>query len=166
LIDKIRPTPARSLDPLVPHPLQFAGNTAASKLALIREAMTKRSPHQDWVYILPTLPAIAWLLNIRCPGDIPYCPVAYAYLALTADRVVIFVDKRKVNDEVREQFESVNLEVKDYGVDEVGAWMKEAVKDFARGNDSVKKETLARIFAPRELSWALSTAVGSVCGSY
>lgn len=158
LIDKIRPYPGRSLEPIVVHALKFSGNTAQSKLAVVRDSLNKKSPRHDWIYILPTLPAIAWLLNIRCPGDIPYCPVAYAYLVLTSDRVVIFVDKRKLNDEVNDIFDKIGVEVRPYGVEEVGKAVKETVKGFKDGNE----KSQVKLFAPKEFTWALEQAIAPV----
>lgn len=158
LIDKIRPYPARSLDPIVPHDLRFSGNTATSKLAVVRESLNKRSPRHDWIYILPTLPAIAWLLNIRCPGDIPYCPVAYAYLVLSSTQVTLLVDERKVGDELRETIKKDNVEIRPYGVEAVGKVIKGVVKSLKDGNE--KKQV--KLFAPKELSWALADVVAPV----
>ncbi|KAK4686436.1 Xaa-Pro aminopeptidase, partial [Tremellales sp. Uapishka_1] len=153
LVDKIHSPTPRSLAPLLPHPLELSGESTASKLARLRESFSKQS--QSWIYILPTLPAIAWLLNYRCPGDVPFVPVAYAYLVLTEDTCVLFVDNKKVEDEgLRARWEDEGVEVRDYGVEEVG----KAVKEFADNLRVKNAKTDVKVWAPSECSWALERA--------
>jgi Xaa-Pro aminopeptidase len=144
--------------------MSFAGETASSKLDRVRESLSQRRDGPDWIYFLPTLPAIAWLLNIRCPTDIPFCPVPYAYLGLTQDACVLFVDGKKVEDgsEVQNELKEAGVDVRDYGVDEVGKWVKETLgKMKERGND---KKKVIKLWAPNECSWALSKACEDVSG--
>ena len=157
LVDQVRSYPGRSDGPILAHPLKFAGNTTATKLTQIRAVLDKRA-RNGWVYVLPTLPAVAWLLNFRCPGDIPYCPVAYAYLVFTQDKCAIFVDSRKLDDGIRAIWSKDNIEVKDYGVDEVGKYVKDQVKAIQDGHEK-KRIT---VFASKECSWALSNACSPV----
>ncbi|KGB76262.2 cytoplasmic protein [Cryptococcus deuterogattii R265] len=157
LIDKIRNVPARSLGPINPYPLALSGEDTPSKLSRARKAITeavggkRKGKAEEWVYILPTLPAIAWLLNYRCPSDIPFCPVAYAYLVLTPSQCAVFVDKRKVENELNERWKGEDVEVRDYGVEEVGKF----VKAFVGGDEEKRK---VRVFSPAECSWALAKA--------
>lgn len=156
LIDLIRPYPPRSEAPILPHPLKYAGNTTATKLTKIREVLNRRAKN-GWIYVLPTLPAIAWTLNIRC-GDIPYCPVAYAYLVFTQDKCAVFVDSKKVDVELRTIWNKDDIEIRGYGVDEVGKYVKNQLKAIQEGNEKKK----VRVFAPKECSWALSEACAPV----
>ncbi|OWZ77209.1 cytoplasmic protein [Cryptococcus neoformans Bt85] len=157
LIDKIRNVPARSLGPISPYPLALSGEHTPSKLSRAREAISKavggnrKSKVEEWVYILPTLPAIAWLLNYRCPSDIPFCPVAYAYLVLTPSQCAVFVDKRKIENDLNERWKEEDVEVRDYGVEEVGKFVKAFVGENAEGRN-------VRVFSPAECSWALAEA--------
>lgn len=161
LIDKIRNVPARSLGPISPYPLALSGEDTPSKLSRVRKAISqavggnRKSKVKEWVYILPTLPAIAWLLNYRCPSDIPFCPVAYAYLVLTPSKCAVFVDKRKVENELDERWKGEDVEVRDYGVEEVGKF----VKAFVNENS---EERNVRVFSPAECSWALAEACSPV----
>ena len=111
----------------------------------------KKSRTTSWVYLLPALPSIAWLMNIRCPSDIPFCPVAYAYLLLSKERCVVFVDDRKVSDELRGIWDIDNIEIRPYGVEEVG----KAVQELHLGTSRAKPTT---IWTPRSCSWALADA--------
>lgn len=161
LIDKIRNVPARSLGPINTYPLALSGEDTPSKLVRARKAISeavggkRKGKTEEWVYILPTLPAIAWLLNYRCPSDIPFCPVAYAYLVLTPSQCAVFVDKRKVGNELDERWKGEDVEVRDYGVEEVGKF----VKAF-EGEDEEKRNV--RVFSPAECSWALAQACSPV----
>ncbi|ODN90758.1 cytoplasmic protein [Cryptococcus wingfieldii CBS 7118] len=154
LIDKVWNPPARSTGPINAYPLSLSGEDTPRKLARSRAALAKaisgnNSTSQDWVYILPTLPAIAWLLNYRCPDDIPFCPVAYAYLALTPDKCVIFVDRKKITEELGNRWEDEGIEVRPYGVEQVGTFLKELAS-------AQEEKSKLHILAPPECSWALS----------
>lgn len=159
LVDKVNPPEPRPLGPIVPHPMEFAGETASSKLKRIRAALAARTANSSarWIYVLPTLPAIAWLLNYRCPDDIPHSPVAFAYFVLTQDSSAIFVDHRKV-DEVKDQLEADGVEIRKYGVDEVGKYVKEQSDNLRREDAKAK----VKVWAPAECSWALEKACDPV----
>jgi Xaa-Pro aminopeptidase len=75
---------------------------------------------------------------------------------MTTSRCAIFIDKNKVDSDVKGYFDECGVEVVAYGVDEVEKWIK-AVKGL-RGE--VKSEF--KVFAPKSVSWALATAVGIV----
>lgn len=168
LVDKTRDTPPRSLGPILPYPLKLSGESTASKLTRVRALVSDRltssfGPNSkvkttEWIYLLPTLPAIAWLLNYRCPSDVPFCPVAYAYLALTPTRCVIFVDERKIGDPLAEIWKEDGIEARPYGVEEVGKFIKETVGELSLREE---KRTV-KIWGSRECSWALGQAVSPV----
>jgi hypothetical protein len=75
---------------------------------------------------------------------------------MTTSRCAIFIDKNKVDSDVKGYFDECGVEVAAYGVDEVEKWIK-VVKGL-RGE--VKSEF--KVFAPKSISWALATAVGIV----
>lgn len=138
--------------------MQFAGETVSSKLKRIRAALASRvSGSTKWIYVLPTLPAIAWLLNYRCPDDIPHSPVAFAYFVLTQDSCAIFVDDRKIA-QVKDGFKEDGVEVRKYGVEEVGKYVKENLDSFKQENAKAR----VKVWAPVECSWALEKACESV----
>ncbi|ORY29687.1 peptidase M24, structural domain-containing protein [Naematelia encephala] len=156
LVDKTYDAPTRSLGPLIPHSIEFSGEDTPSKLNRTRKALSSQTKTDSWIYLLPTLPAIAWLLNYRCLEDIPFCPVAYAYVALTTDECVVFVDERKlVNEELKVLWKAAGIEVRAYGVDKVQEYVKE--KTFAIRQRQGEKSQV-KVFSPRECSWALSKA--------
>lgn len=89
--------PAPPSAPLAIQPVRFAGQTAASKIALIRKAALAQAD----AVILTQPDSVAWLLNLR-GFDVPHTPVvaAYAILARTG-RLSLFIDARKISAEVR-----------------------------------------------------------------
>lgn len=71
-------------------PLSSAGETAASKIRRIRETLAADSPEDpDYLYIINSLDDIAWMFNLRA-NDIQDNPVAYAYAAVSKDKVQLF----------------------------------------------------------------------------
>lgn len=84
--------------------------------------------------------------------------MAYAYLVLTKESCVIFVNKEKAGDDVKKAWEEVGVESRDYGVEQVGEYVKEVAKSLRKENE--KKQV--RVFAPKECSWALSQASSPV----
>ncbi|GAA6046932.1 hypothetical protein JCM3770_003436 [Rhodotorula araucariae] len=93
--------PARSAAPIHPHPLQFSGKSASDKLVAVRAYLRKLLPGaEDATYLVSTLPALAWLLNLR-GGDIAHNPVFYAYALVARDEVVLWVQGAAVGAEVR-----------------------------------------------------------------
>ena len=156
LVDVVRDPPARPLGPITPHPLKYAGEASTSKIARIRKTLSDRGG--NWVYLLPALPSIAWLLNIRCRADVPNCPVPYAYLALTEKECVLFVDDRKVPEDTRAALEECGVVVRPYGVDEMGKYVKE-VKNKLR---EVDEKASLKVWGGGETSWGLAGACGGV----
>ena len=159
LVDKIREVPPRSLGPIFDHPVKYSGEETTSKLDRIRAELDKRArKNQEWAYILPSLPANAWLLNYRCPGDISSLPVAYSYVVLTKKKCVIFVDGRKVPPELLTMWKGQGITVHDYGVGAVGAYIHVFAHNVVAGDE----KTEPKVFAPQELSWGLAEACAPV----
>lgn len=151
LVDKIHTPPARSTEPLTDYPVSLSGESTSSKIARMRKVLGARARSDSWMYLLPSLPTIAWLLNYRCVGDIPFLPVAFAYAALTHDACVIFVDSEKLEDEaLKKDWKQASVETRDYGIDEVEKFVQNYIKKS--GDDAKSK---VRILASDESSWAL-----------
>lgn len=90
--------PAPPVTPLTIQPLQYAGKTAAAKCTRIADIIKA----QDANAALITAPAsIAWLLNIR-GGDVMCTPLALSTVLIDqSGHVNLFIDTRKVGDDVR-----------------------------------------------------------------
>jgi Xaa-Pro aminopeptidase len=78
---------------LPPH----ADSTRADKLAAVRSAMADRKTDH---HLISTLDDVAWLLNLR-GADVSYNPVFLAHLLLTQQDATLFVDPRKIPDELQ-----------------------------------------------------------------
>ncbi len=85
--------PARPLGPVVPHPLEFTGKSAADKRREIGDQLAKDG--RD-AFVVTATDSLAWLLNIR-GADVPHTPLVLGYAILDKDgQVDLFVDKRKL----------------------------------------------------------------------
>jgi Xaa-Pro aminopeptidase len=57
--------------------------------------------------------SLAYVLNLR-GQDIPYNPFFFAYLFIGLDRVVLFIDGAKLNDDVNSYLRNIGVETKEY----------------------------------------------------
>lgn len=77
-------------------------------------------------------------------------PVAYAYVAVSPEKCVIFVDSRKVESvDLRKRWAKEGVEIRNYGLDKLVNWVREQ-------GDKVK------VMAPTESSYALVSKIGEV----
>ena len=84
-------------NPVEIQPLQYAGETLASKVSRIRGALCQH--HADGM-LVSALDDIAWTLNLR--GTDVHCnPVFVSYLLIVRDKVSLFVDEEKISAEVK-----------------------------------------------------------------
>lgn len=90
--------------------IKYAGESAEDKLSRVREEMKKKNAT---VHILNSLDDIAWLLNIR-GNDIAYNPVVISSVVMTLDKVYYFVDENKLNQDIKESFDKIGVEIRDY----------------------------------------------------
>ncbi|KAL0378096.1 UNVERIFIED_CONTAM: Aminopeptidase P1 [Sesamum radiatum] len=102
LVDQVWTSrPPAEINPVIVHPLEFAGRSVEDKLKDLREKLVQEK--------------VAWLYNIR-GSDVPYNPVAHAYAIVTLAAAFFYVDKRKISSEVSSYMEKNGIEVRDYGV--------------------------------------------------
>ena len=92
------------------HDAEFSGLSAKEKLTLIRKELKKR--HACGV-LITALDEVAWTLNLR-GADVHCTPVFLAYLLIDGDRTTLFVDGRKLTDEVREYLKDQGVDTDDY----------------------------------------------------
>jgi len=103
LADKVRQTaetlPAIDEDPIFSLPASLTGETAAQKLARVREAIQKAN-----IDVLPisNLNQIAWLFNLR-GSDIPHIPIFISYAIVTADAAFLFTNLERVSPEIEQE---------------------------------------------------------------
>lgn len=99
--------PATPANPVVNHPLQYAGQAVDDKLAAVAVVLKNRGVDAT---VLSATDSVAWLFNLR-GGDIPYNPVFGAYAVVdAAGTAELFLDEERLSDEAFEALpESVLL---------------------------------------------------------
>ena len=89
------PIPMR---PIVPQPIEYAGEDTVSKLSHIRKAL--REQHADGM-LMASLDDIAWTLNLR-GSDVHCNPVFISYLLISTQSATLFVHEEKLTAEARQ----------------------------------------------------------------
>lgn len=102
--------PSLPLHPIELYPESLAGENTANRLQRIRkECLNKET---DALFV-SALDEIVWALNLR-GSDILCTPVFVAYLLITQQGGRLFVDHRKVTQEVSDYLERHNIEIRPY----------------------------------------------------
>ena len=112
--------------------VRYVGETFSSKLARLRKKMEEKNVTN---HVITTLDDIAWLFNIR-GRDIKFNPVVLSYALITLDKVYLFVDKNKLNDEILSELDKENVEIKPYN--DIYEFIKTLNKDEKILLDSTK----------------------------
>ena len=102
--------------PVEIQPMKYAGETATSKISRIRKAL--RGLHADGM-LVSALDDIAWTLNLR--GTDVHCnPVFVSYLLISSDQVSLYVDEKKLTEEVKAYLQENGVAVYIYNKVEEG----------------------------------------------
>lgn len=102
--------PAIPSDMAIVHPQKYAGESAQSKIARIRQALRER--HVEGM-LVSALDDIAWTLNIR--GTDVHCnPVVVSYLLITMDSVTLYINSDKLTPVVREHLAANGVMTDEY----------------------------------------------------
>ena len=102
--------PSLPANPVEIQPLEYAGETLASKVVRIRKSL--RELHADGM-LVSALDDIAWTLNLR--GTDVHCnPVFVSYLLIESDKVSLFVDDNKLSPEVKQYLQDNQVSLYDY----------------------------------------------------
>lgn len=97
-------------NPVEIQPLEYAGETLASKVSRIRKSL--RELHADGM-LVSALDDIAWTLNLR--GTDVHCnPVFVSYLLIESDKVSLFVDDNKLSSEVKQYLQDNQVSLFNY----------------------------------------------------
>lgn len=103
-------SPAIPSDMAIVHPQKYAGESAQSKIARIRQALRER--HVEGM-LVSALDDIAWALNIR--GTDVHCnPVVVSYLLITMDSVTLYINSDKLTPVVREHLAANGVMTDEY----------------------------------------------------
>lgn len=102
--------PSLPANPVEIQPLEYAGETLASKVVRIRKSL--RELHADGM-LVSALDDIAWTLNFR--GTDVHCnPVFVSYLLIESDKVSLFVDDNKLSPEVKQYLQDNQVSLYNY----------------------------------------------------
>ena len=102
--------PAIPVDKVMVQPLEYAGETAESKISRIRKEMAAKRVD---ALLVSTLDDIAWTLNMR--GTDVHCnPVFVAYLLIGHDDATLFVNPEKLTAEVANYLDGIGVSVDRY----------------------------------------------------
>lgn len=102
--------PAIPSDMAIVHPQKYAGESAQSKIARIRQVLRER--HVEGM-LVSALDDIAWALNIR--GTEVHCnPVVVSYLLITMDSVTLYINSDKLTPVVREHLAANGVMTDEY----------------------------------------------------
>ena len=102
--------PSLPANPVEIQPLEYAGETLASKVARIRKSL--RELHADGM-LVSALDDIAWALNLR--GTDVHCnPVFVSYLLIESEKVSLFVDDNKLSPEVKQYLQDNQVSLYNY----------------------------------------------------
>jgi Xaa-Pro aminopeptidase len=133
--------PARSDAPVIFHPLEFAGETTASKVEKIRAKLSERTAD---ALVVSALDEVAWLFNIR-GSDVEFNPVVTAYGVVTMNEGLhLFIDAGKVASAPPGALDGITVHA------------YEDIESFLKSLSSRGLKTMAD---PAQLNWRLYRAI-------
>lgn len=114
-LDLIRPLwtenrPDIPMNKLLPYDEKYAGESVASKLQRVREALAEKRADAA---IIAELDEIGWLLNVR-GTDVDYTPCVISYVVVEKDRCTLFIDPRKIDETGKAYMAELGVEVRGY----------------------------------------------------
>lgn len=92
------------------HSPEYAGKTRLEKMEEVRSLMKNLFVEE---YLIPALDCIAWLLNLR-GNDIDFNPVFYSFGILRENDFLLFVDKEKINYDLKVDLDESGVILLDY----------------------------------------------------
>ncbi len=92
------------------HDVKYAGETTESKIVRILQNAKSQGGNAAFI---SALDEIAWTLNIRC-NDVPFNPVTTSFLYLSENSSTLFIDERKVDDNLRDYLSTNAISTKAY----------------------------------------------------
>ena len=111
LIDEIwEDRPPLSEKPAFCLDLKYTGKSAAEKIKDVRKKMAEAGETQ---HVVTTLDDICWTLNIR-GDDIEFFPMILSYAIMTQEEYHLYIDERKLSDEIKQGLESVGVVLHPY----------------------------------------------------
>ena len=121
--------PMLSHNPIFELPYEICGKYRSDKISFVRRLLEKDSLDG---YFLSELSTIMWLLNIR-GSDVECNPVAFSYVYISKDEVLLFVQKNVVQEDTVKSLAADNISIKDYTL--IDDYIKAELKDQRIGID-------------------------------
>lgn len=87
--------------------LEYAGESASSKIARIREKL------QGKALVLSMLEEVAWTLNLRS-SDVAYTPFMLGYALITPEHTYLYICKEKLTPEVETYLAAEHVDIRPY----------------------------------------------------
>lgn len=103
---------------------KYSGKSTQEKLKEIRKVMKDKGAD---VHVLSSLDDIAWLLNMR-GDDVHCCPVVLSYAVIEMEKVALFMDEAKCDNELRKHLNQCNVIV--YPYNDVYDYLKKSNKEL------------------------------------
>lgn len=135
--EELGQTTAVPAEKIFVHEIQYAGQSVESKLKAIRKDFKEKGSN---ALVASNLDAIMWMLNVR-GRDISYTPLAISYLVVTLDDVYLYIDKSKIDDEVKGYLNSNNITVKNYSqfFEDLATYEAKYLLDISSANYAMKE---------------------------
>ena len=89
---------------------KYSGESTESKLKRVREKMKEAGAD---IHIIASLDDTCWLLNVR-GDDVDFFPLLLSYSIVTADSVELYVDDRKLDDQIHAELAKNNVHIHPY----------------------------------------------------
>ena len=89
---------------------KYSGESTESKLKRVREKMKESGAD---VHIIASLDDTCWLLNVR-GDDIDFFPLMLSYSIVTMDSMELYVDERKLDEQIRAELAKNNVHIHPY----------------------------------------------------
>ena len=103
--------PELPMNAMTDYPVEFAGVSRVEKLEGIRKKLKAQKCNAT---VITALDDIAWTFNVR-GSDVECNPVVLAYGLITPEKVTLFVDGEKLDDEIRQNIIADGVEIQNYG---------------------------------------------------
>ncbi|MHC5309310.1 aminopeptidase P family protein [Myroides sp. LJL116] len=111
LLDPIwKDRPSLPLEPVYTLDQSQTGESTTSKLARLKDELKKRSIEH---HLVSSLDDLAWLLNIR-GTDVKCNPVTLGFVYVNQDKTILFIDNKKISQEVANELSQHGVELKPY----------------------------------------------------
>ena len=102
--------PSIPTNPVFELPLEYSGLSASEKISQILNQLEQKGEDS---LLVASLDTIAWIFNIR-GNDVKYNPVAVCYAYISRNETVLFIDPRKVTEEIIRYFRDEGIALAEY----------------------------------------------------